>query len=200
MVRTHTAHFRRQFLESSLKLHCVNSMPLPRQRPIHWAHKTLAAAPGGSRLRALCLLSSCRPFEMDVAAAHATDASHLDVREDTHPPLVCTTATLKTVDLPVASARDTRLKHHSSQVASARDTRLEHHSLCVSFVSGEPYFSTTFVRGQICPPPVGRLLPTVTSASPMTGLGQAATRSRTGACRTLRTGMRRCVCLSATIC
>ena len=46
----------------------------------------------------------------------------------------------------------------------------------------------------------------LTSALPMTGLGQAATCSRTGACRTLRTGMRRCVllrsvdrCLSATI-
>ena len=107
---------------------------------------------------------------MDVAAAHATDASHLDVREDTHPPLVCTTATLKTVDLPVASARDTRLKHHSSQVASARDTRLEHHSLCVSFVSGEPYFSTTFVRGQICPPPVAGFCPP--SANSASGRGK----------------------------
>ena len=46
----------------------------------------------------------------------------------------------------------------------------------------------------------------LTSASPMTGLGQAATCSRTGACRALKMWMRRCVllrnvdsCLSATI-
>ena len=33
------------------------------------------------------------------------------------------------------------------------------------------------------------------SASPMTGLGQAATRNKTGACRTLKIWMRRCVLL-----